>query len=216
MYTQLSRKRYLPWTVGAVALAASIVAGLWIGLTPGHSQSSQPLSPTAAGYSIFSRAAVAGDTPPTDLNEGAYTSREQQTGGDTSLRQWITAEDETLCVQISTQEAGSDAEPRACNTLANLQSSQELLVLGVGGGPATPPSLNGEGGESVTKAASHLPPTLLAGLAPDGVSQVSVTFAGGRVQTVKTEDDGFHLYTDNSTPTNLAWTADGVQHNQPL
>lgn len=215
MYAQLARRRLLPWMVGAVALSACLVAGLWLGLSPVHSQPSQPLSPTAAGYSILSRAALASDTPPTDLNEGAYTSREQQTG-DPSLRQWITAEGETLCVQINAQEAGSDAEPRACNTVANLQSSQELLVLEVGGALPTPPSLDGEGGESVNKSASHLPPSLLAGLAPDGVSEVSVTFADGHVQTIKTADNGFHLYTDNNTPTKLTWTASGVPHTQPL
>jgi hypothetical protein len=120
MYSQLSRRRCLPWIAAAVALAASLAAGLWVGLTPVHSQPSKPLSPTA-GYSVFGRAEVASDTPPTDLNAGAYASREVQTG-DFSLRQWITAEGETLCVQINTQDAGNDAEPRACDTAANLQA----------------------------------------------------------------------------------------------
>jgi hypothetical protein len=215
MHTQFSNRRHTPWLVGAVALTAAIVAGLWVGLTPVHSQTSQPLAPTA-GYSVFNRLAAANDTPPTDLNEGSYISREIQTGVP-SLRQWVTAEGETLCVQINVQESGSDSEPRACDTTANLDSSHQLLVLGVGGGSPSPASLSGDSKEAVSSSSAPTPPTLLAGLAPDAVTQVSVTFADGKVQTIPTQDNGFHVYTDGKMPTNLTWTTAGnVQHSQPL
>ena len=127
---------YIRWVSGGLALTACLIAGLSVGLTPGHSQPVQLASPTA-DYSIFNRVAVAGDTPPTNLNEGAYVSRQVQTG-DPELHQWITLSGDTICVQIDAQLDGSDAQPRACNSTTTLESTQELLVLGLGGGP--PPS----------------------------------------------------------------------------
>lgn len=214
MGIQLPRRRYLLWLLSAVVLAASLVVGLSVGITPVHSQPAQLPSPTAA-YSIFDRAAVATDTPTTDLNEGAYVSRQIATG-DPLLRQWITVSGDTLCVQIETEEGGEAVGPRACNAAVNLEGN-ELLVLGLGGAPAVVPSLTGQSSESIGEATRPGPPRLLVGLAPDGVSQVSIAFAGGHLQTVNTGDNGFHVYIGGSAPTALTWTtADGVRHSQTL
>ncbi len=209
MRIQLSRRRHLLWILGGIALASALAAGLW----SGPSVHSQVLVPTA-GYGIFSRPTAPGDTPPTDLTEGSQQTRQIATG-DASLRQWAVVSGDTLCVQVAAPEGGETVEPRACNSAETLAASQELLVLGIGGAAASPPSLSSQK-ESIVKADSAPAPRLLVGLAPDGVEEVSVSFADGTTETAPVKANGFHLSTGGRIPTALTWTTAAGDHSQEL
>jgi len=81
---------------------------------------------------------------------------------------------------MTTSAVGAGEKLTPLRRLRGEGDPQQLLVLGVGGGPSSGPGLNTSARtDSISGPAGRTAPKLLVGLAPNGVSSVSVTFANG-------------------------------------
>jgi len=183
-------------------LALTGVCALFFALNEKRASSSQTVaSPgVVAQFSVFGRAAASGDTLPKDAGVIAQVIRAVPTH-DPTLQQWLTLNGNEACVVIEGQ-GGAEGAPSACADMEQPHSADELLMLGASSGAA---------GSGAAKGA----PSVLAGIAPNGVSAVTVTYVNGDAVSLAVADNAFHTFTHGRAPDTLTWTtASGVRHSE--
>lgn len=120
--------------------------------------------------------------------------------GDPTLKEWATATGEELCAVIDGTTLVATGAPSSCNSAARLRDSHELLVFGASASAA---------------GSTHTSPEVIAGLAPNGVTSVTIGLANGTSQTVPVVDNGFHLMNPGAKPQRFTWkSASGVNYSQ--
>jgi hypothetical protein len=182
----------------ALLVAALVAGAIFVAtgaFTPGGARASA-VAPSAAalnGYSIFSRPAQSLDAVSAipQLPSGALTRR--QPSPYAGISQWASVSGDEVCVFV--KDAATGDTDGACNSAEYLASHHELLVeRAYVGGSATPPT--------------DQQANLVAGLAPDGVTSVSVKFADGSHVSVPVEANGFvySLGSGVKKVSGVAWT----------
>jgi hypothetical protein len=170
-------------------------------LTPTRSVAADLATPTA-DYAVFSAPAGSSETMPANLlaQQTAGAEIRQQPTTVPGMLAWAVAGDGQLCIAESTS---GGAGSQACAPAATLTATGDLLYTATAQGTASTDS------DQVD---------LLAGLAPDGVSSVTVSFADAPTVQVPVSDNGFQLQTAQLvTITSLSWEdAHGVSETQAV
>jgi hypothetical protein len=171
-----------------VLLAAAGVAVLAVSANTSAKASGPTPSPAVMShYSVFARAATNSDplpaaslvAEPQAAEESTITRRLTQSGA-TDTTEWATLNGEQICVIArSTPSDGLPDTNRACVAAAELEAQHQLLLQLslVGSTSSTPP----EAGLA----------NVISGLAPDGVTTVTLDFADGTEETVPVTENGF-------------------------
>jgi hypothetical protein len=159
---------------------------------------------------VFGRAARPSDALPARpaytagsgaIAAGGIIRRIGPAGG--AVTEWGSAKGDELCITVGASAGVASGGPAACNQLAILSQPKELLVMAAGSG----------GGAS--KSGDPPPPSqVVAGLAPNGVSSVTINFTNGTSAVVPVANNGFVLNTDGRTPGTYKWVADGSQNTE--
>lgn len=174
------------WQVALLVLLAVALVGLFIILSRGDGARSAIASSSSISalehYQVLRRAATPSDAATADLPPGAQVLRRQATGN-SRLSQWISLGGGKVCVTVQGAATGATGQGtyRACNSESRLEASNQLVATS---SYSSPP-----GSPAPTPGVS----SLVAGLAPDGVSAVTVTFDDGSTRTAPVVDNGFHL-----------------------
>lgn len=159
-----------------------------------RSQGSAPSQVLLQHFGALSSPSNASDSA---ASEGVNAFAHQLTTNDASLQQWIAGRGDSLCVMESDKAVEPDAVSPAfaCDPIPADKIESDLLVLGAGGH-------RGSGGSA-----------LLVGLAPDGVSAISITYSDETTETAPVVDNGFHAASAGRQPVSYRWTsADGKTH----
>lgn len=142
-------------------------------------------------FGVFNRTADATDSLPAG---SAYVGGVSRRIGNSSgpLEAWAVSSGDQVCVTVHASSGPASGGPAACNTVAELRKPDQLLV-----------------DVSTTPASSSL--EVVAGVAPQGVSTVTIDFQDGTSATVPVVDDGFtYTTTDSETISSFSWSASGV------
>jgi hypothetical protein len=187
-----------------VALAVLISSALLLMSGKNANSNQMGASPHLAGqFAIFSRAPTQADALPRDSGVLAQVTRKVATA-DPYLGQWVTLSGTQACVVVEGTQPGAEGAPSACADLSLPENVGELLLLGAASGRA---------GSGAARGA----PSILAGLAPDDVHNVTVSYSDGKAMSVAVLDNGFHVLTQGQEPVSLSWTTtSGVHHVQNL
>ena len=191
----------------AIATSAIVISGT--STTRASSPSVTPSSAALANFGIFRREAVAADAllarqASRPVPAGTLTRRLPTVYP--TYAQWATLEGDRLCVVDKyTPVSGPSDQGGACNSASYLEKEHQLLVS-----------------MSQTDDTTSTPPppgqaNVISGLAPDGVTSVTLRFADGSQQTVLVEDNGFMLNLGSSPKTlaKVTWTdASGQDHSE--
>jgi hypothetical protein len=189
----------------AVLLAAAGAAVLAISAnTSAKASATAPSSAVMSHYAVFDRAAVASDPLPAaslvaepQAAERSTLTRRVSQNGASDTTEWATLNGEQLCVIVrSTPSDGLPDTNRACVAAAELEAQHQLLLQLslVGSTSSTPP----EAGLA----------NVISGLAPDGVTNVTLHFADGTGQTVPVTENGFVDRLDSPKMLqHLTWTS---------
>jgi len=194
-----SSPRYKP---GLLLLAFVGVCALSFALNQKRASSSQAVasSNVVSRFSVFARPVAPGDALPKHAGVVAPITRGVPTN-DASLQQWLTLNGNEACVVIEGKD-GAEGAPSACADMEQPGSADELLMLGASSGAA---------GSGAARGA----PSVLAGIAPNGVSAVTVTYVDGDAVSLAVADNAFHTFTRGRAPAILTWTtAGGARHSQ--
>lgn len=184
---------------GVLCLAVLGSTALFIVLSHGGgvrtAAASSPSPSALARYGVLRRPAASSDAASANLPP-AEVSRRQATG-DSGLDQRASLDGSNLCVVVSGSATGGKGTYRACNNGGSLEASHQILATGAYSRPpgnATPPTPGAV--------------SLVAGLAPDGVGAVTVTFTDGSSGRALVVDNGFHLMTGGKLKVvkSLSWT----------
>ena len=186
--------------VGLALLACAVVLAL-IASDQSGSATGQPSATLLSEYSVLSAPAAPTDALPTNAGVSAADARSVSTG-DPTFKEWATATGDELCAVVGGATLVATGAPSTCNSAARLRGSHELLVFGAGASAA--------GGTSTSPG-----PEVIAGLAPNGVTSVTIELANGTSQTVPVVDNGFHLMNPGARPQGFTWkSASGVNYIQ--
>jgi hypothetical protein len=188
----------------AVVLAV-LISGALLLMSGKNANSNQIVASPglAAQFAIFSRPATQADALPRDSGVLAQVTRRVSTA-DPFLGQWVTLSGTQACVVIEGTEPGAEGAPSACADLSQPHNVGELLLLGAASGRA---------GSGAARGA----PSILAGLAPDDIHNITVSYSDGKAISVAVLDNGFHVLTQGQEPISLTWTnTAGVHHVQNL
>jgi hypothetical protein len=217
---QPMKRRQRWWAVAAlagivVALVAVAASGSFAGGTPrvivagrhDAAQSEPPATTVVDHYSIFQRTASTSDSLPAGVDEEATVTARRQQADATDIMQWATATGETICVVDRYTPASSPNGVRpdtnqSCNQVANLEAEHQLLVQSslVGGTSSTPPK---PGLANV-----------ISGLAPNGVTSVTITFSDGTSLQAPVVENGFsyQIVGEPKAVSDVSWTTATGQH----
>lgn len=172
---------------------------------PAHAGTEATPTALLSRYSVFNQPAVAADALPTAATERlGFVSARRQPSGYTDVSHWATVRGDEVCVVVATA-AGFEAPyiDGACNDAEYLETHHELLTeRAYLGNSATPPAPGAA--------------NLIAGLAPDGVTDVSLSFADGSSAEVPVVDNGFvYRPSDGKVVAHVSWrTAAGATFEQ--
>jgi hypothetical protein len=168
-----------------------------------QSDQTTPSTLALSQYSVLTRAETSADALPASAGLIVQVQRSIQTG-DGSLRQWITLDGNQICVVVSGGPLVAGNAPSACNSIDTLEADHEILFLGASSGYVS-------GGASADRRSS----SVLAGIAPNDVGTVTVTYADGSTQTANVLDNGFHFETGGQNPQSISWTTPaGAMHEE--
>ncbi len=204
----------LRWGLLSAVLVAATACVVIMMIPGGHANaaSGQAMTPSPSvlnHYAVFSRAQSTADAVPTastllarpEIVSSTALTRHQPTS-DPTYAQWAAVEGERLCVvdqftpaSAPNSEAGAN---KACNGAQYLEDHHQLIVQAsyTGGTSGTAP----EPGVA----------NVVSGLAPNGVSDVTLIFADGTEQSVPVIENGF-LYSLSTAQklANVTWTVSG-------
>jgi hypothetical protein len=184
---------------------ATLISGALLLMSGKNANSNQiGASPDIAGqFAIFSRAPTQADALPRDSGVLAQVTRRVSTG-DPLLEQWVTISGTQACVVVEGTEPGAEGAPSACADLSQPENVGGVLMFGAASGPA---------GSGAARGA----PSILAGLAPDDIHNITVGYSDGKAISVAVLDNGFHVLTHGQEPISLTWTTTGgANHVQNL
>lgn len=194
-----------PWRllIPTLFLVGCALAAVILTESTSKTQAASPAAPSQAvakQFGVFARPSSASDVLPADVGPTPATATVVRSiaTGTPSLSEWATLAGNRTCVVINGTAPGAVGAPAACAELEPPHEEGELLSI-----------VAGETG--------YKKPTILAGIAPDGVTSVTVTLADGTTHAVPVVENGFHLATGGSEPTVYEWTSGaGVKHKQTL
>lgn len=182
----------------AVFVALAVGAGVAYhesgGASTANSAQVMPSAAVIAHFSVLGGPQGADDALPATAGINAAIQRKLETS-DPAIEQWASLNGEELCVAVAGPAVGSQGLPSACNTSSAVAEGRELLAVEAGGARGTS--------------------NVIAGLAPDGVPSVTVTFTDGTTATAKVGTNGFHLHTNGKRLKMLTWTTPaGTYHEE--
>lgn len=148
----------------------------------------------AAHFSVFAQPAAAGDALPAGSAYSGGTSR-RIAGRARSFSAWAILRGSHLCVTVDAGSGPAAGGPTACNSVRQLTRPGQILILAAGTGSGTAPQI-------------------LAGLIPDGVSSVMISYANGSTAAVPVHDNGFAVDTGRLVPRSLRLD-DGCRDRSP-
>jgi hypothetical protein len=194
--------------LAGVAASGSLAGGTSTVIVAGahDAQAGAPATAVMDHYAIFQRTASASDSLPASIGEEAVTARKQQANA-SDLTQWATAAGETVCVvdRYAPSSSSNGVRPdtnQACNSVANLEAAHQLLVQ-----------------TSLVGSISSAPPTpglanVISGLAPNGVTGITITFSDGASQEVPVVENGFsyQIVGEPQAVSDVSWTTATGQH----
>jgi hypothetical protein len=143
----------------------------------------------AAQFAVFGQAATAGDALPT---QSAYSAGVPRRIGpsSSSVAVWGVVTAGQICVTVNATTGPAAGGPAACNTPAELAEPNQLL--------ATIASSSGSGSQ------------VIAGIAPNGVSGVTINFSDGSSVIAPVKRNGFlYIAPASVTFSGFAWTNAG-------
>lgn len=146
----------------------------------------------AGTFGVFSHPARPGDSLPAQSAYKIGTAR--QIGASSGpVSAWAVVTGEQICVTVNASTGAAAGGPAACNTPSELAQPNQLL--------ATDAASSGSNDQ------------VIAGLVPDGVTTVTISFQGGSSVPVAVSNNGFTY----STPSGRAlrgfsWTASGMAY----
>lgn len=157
--------------------------------------SSSELAAATTVFGVFSSPSGTGAALPTSSAYSGGVSR--QVGSISApFQAWAVSEGDEVCVTMDGQGPASSGGPAACNTVAELSQPDQLLV-DVSGAPSTSSS------------------QVVAGLAPNGVSTVTIRFQDGTSTNVPVTNNGFTYTANSSNPiSGFSWTVNGVVNTE--
>jgi hypothetical protein len=150
-----------------------------------NSDASFAYTQAVSHFSVFAEPASAADALPSGSAYAGGTSR-RIAGSMQHFSAWGVLKGGQLCVTVDARSGPASGGPAACNSISRLTRPGQILVLGASAG---------------TGAA----PQVLAGLTPDGVSSVTVSYEDGSTAAVPVKDNGFAVVTGGRTPRSLRW-----------
>lgn len=156
---------------------------------------SAELRAAATVFGVFNRPTRAADSLPAG---SAYAGGASRRIGSSSgpLQAWAITSGNQVCVTVYASSGPATGGPAACNTVATLNTSDQLLV-DVSTTPATSSS------------------EVIAGLAPDGVSNVTIDFQDGMSAAVPVVNNGFTYTTTDTKPiSDFSWSRGGVANRE--
>jgi hypothetical protein len=188
-----SRRAASVLAAAALVAAGGAIAFHSLGTTPSaRSAQSTPSPAVIANFSILGREELAGDALPTAAGVDATLQRKITTNSPT-FEQWASLNGEEVCVIVSGSAVG-EAAPSACNSSSAIAEGRELLTVESGS----------ERGVS----------SVIAGLAPDGVKAVEVTFTDGTAATAPVAANGFHLLSKGKRLRHLTWSTPTATYHE--
>jgi hypothetical protein len=200
--TRLRRPLVLSLAVAAAAVAVVLLQG-----THSDSAAAGPAVPSQqvlGQFAIFTSSSSAVDKLPSEAGPtpaAASVVRSIATNS-SAISQWATLNGKEACVVIDGTD-GAQGAPSSCADLEAPADESELLTIAASSSDV--PN---------TRAGAA---TIVAGLAPNGVSAVTINLANGTAHTAPVVDNGFHLLTGGSEPTGYVWTTGaGVKHVQNM
>jgi hypothetical protein len=201
--------------LAAVLLTALLGAGAcayFLSATPARSATDPPASQTAsyvASYAALQSVATSADQMPSAAGLSDVTeARLVSVSTDPSPAWLATTSSGQLCVVVGAS-GGS-----GCVAESALASGTQLLIVGESVG-ATPSEPLTQAQIQAENEAGPPPPQVIAGVAPNGVSTVSVTYSNGTSTTAPVKDNGFEISPGGRSPVAFSWTdAAGTQHSQ--
>lgn len=157
----------------------------------------------SAEFGVFGHPAAMADALPTSSAYAGHAARRIARSEGTAAA-WALIDGTQVCVTISGTGAAASG-PAACTSEATLSKPGQLLVLGPGSLPVSGPP---------TPAVGPRVPQLLVGLAPNGVSTVTVDSVDGNTATVPVVDNGFEISTDGVALGELKWSESGTAYSE--
>jgi hypothetical protein len=189
------------WAGVGLALLAGAVVWTLVACDQSGSATGRPSATLLSEYSVLGGPAASSDALPRNAGVSAADARAVSTG-ESTLKEWATATGDELCAVVGGSTLLAEGAPSTCNSAAHLRDNHELLVLGAGASNAA-------------EAGTATEPEVIAGLAPNGVTSVTIELANGTSQTVPVVDNGFHLMNPGARPQRFSWkSASGVNYNQ--
>ncbi len=171
-----------------VALAAPCTqpaaAITWARISPGIPDRGHSPAPAqaAAEFSVFAEPAAAGDALPADsAYTGGGTAR-RIAGSTRPFSAWGVLRGSQLCVTVDARSGPAAGGPAACSSPAHQPGQLLVLAAGTGTGTTT---------------------QILAGLIPDGVFSVTVSYTNGSTAVPPVTGNGFALNTGGWIPRSL-------------
>lgn len=138
---------------------------------------------TISDFSVFARPAAARDALPAG---SAYTGgiSRRIAGSAQPFSAWGVLRGGQLCVTVDAASGPAAGGPAACNSVGRLTQPGQTLILGAGTGHGRAPQI-------------------LAGLIPDGVVSVTVSYENGSRAAVPVRNNGFAMATGGQMPRSL-------------
>lgn len=190
----------------AIVLATGLAAYLLLSSTSDASSGSVAAALTEH-FAALSDASTS-DTAVAEAAGLASSTPHSVATSDSAVKQWVAANGQELCV-IAADAAvngGISTPSYACAPIAG-KVETELLIMGSGGSSGESP---------FSKTASAPTSTLITGIAPNGVTSVTITYANGHSESVPVAENGFHALSPAGVhPKSYTWTGpNGVEHSQ--
>lgn len=204
----MRRRWRLGVAVGAVCVAAAVVATsestrpTAAGRTGHVALSSAPTPPpvlapsgarvnaAAQMFKVFDKPARAADSLP---KGSAYADGVSRRIGNEArtFSAWAVVTADQVCVTVNASSGAASGGPAACNTTAELSKPDQLLTL------------QAQSSDSTYQA--------IAGIAPQGVSSVTIYFSDGSSTLVPVVNNGFtDSAPDTKTVTKYSWLNNGI------
>jgi hypothetical protein len=176
-------------------LAGGLAAVLALTLGSARARAQDPAQLTAASmFAVFAKAPTPADALAATSAYSHYQSR-RIAADDGAISVFGVDEGGQVCVTLSASSGVAAGGPAACNSVSELSQPNQLLVLGA---------------SSQTTSTTNPAPQVLAGLVPNGVSNVEVDFTDGSSVDAPVTNNGFILGTDGRTPSGFKWSINGT------
>jgi hypothetical protein len=158
----------------------------------------------AKQFAALQRAPTAADALPTNATIAGPARRVDVSGEP----QWLLVKGNEVCVLLQGSPSSlTSGGPNSCIETEKLKADGGVLVFEFGSYPPTLPL-------TATPPPPRAP-QIIAGVAEDGITSVTITFVNGAVVNAPVVDNGFQVATAERMPAEYRWTsADGAAHSE--